>query len=125
MYILVAKLVPLGNAPASDPALPLFFGLRLLVGMHDGAVDHQAPVVSVGRQLLEQPLSHTSTAPAAEPPMHRPPFAVALPLPVSVWPASAVLPAIRGRNPHPLSLAQLVPPATHQALRFSTRLPVN
>jgi hypothetical protein len=48
------------------------------MGANDGAVEHQILVVAVGCQGGEHPLPYAGVAPAAEPPMHRLPAAVAL-----------------------------------------------
>ena len=42
---------------------------------HDGAVDHGVLVVSLGRQMLEQPLPHAGLSPAAEAGLHLDPTA--------------------------------------------------
>jgi hypothetical protein len=50
---------------------PAFFGAgAMLMGAHDGAVDHRIFVVGVCCEVLKDRLPHTSLSPAAEAPVH-------------------------------------------------------
>jgi hypothetical protein len=42
----------------------------VLMGAHDGAVDHRVLVVGIACEVLEDALPHTRVGPAAEAPMH-------------------------------------------------------
>jgi hypothetical protein len=50
----------------------------MLMGAHNGAVDHGVFIVCVGREMLENPLPHTGLCPTAEPAMHILPITEAL-----------------------------------------------
>src|SRR6516162_8123576 len=56
---------------AADRLIIVFFGSAsaVLVGAHDGAVNHRIFVVRVGGQVLEEALPHSFIGPAAEPPV--------------------------------------------------------
>src|SRR6185437_14784833 len=57
----------------------LFLGAgAVLMGTHDGAVDHRIFVVGVGCEMPEHPLPHAGPGPAAEAPMRVFPIAEAL-----------------------------------------------
>ncbi len=75
---------------ASDrsPGSPrLFWGAgAMLVGAHDGAVDHRVFVVGIGSEMLEDPLPDAGFRPAAE-------------VPVNVAPLPEALRQVAPRNP--------------------------
>jgi hypothetical protein len=47
----------------------------MLMGAHDGAVDHRVFVVGIRGKILKHPLPDTSLRPSAEAPMHLDPVA--------------------------------------------------
>jgi hypothetical protein len=50
---------------------PAFFGAgAMLMGAHDGAVDHRIFVVGVCCEMLKHPLPNAAFGPTAEPPVH-------------------------------------------------------
>src|ERR1019366_4037018 len=62
------------NPPVSGRWLGLrrlFLGPgAVLMGAHDGAVDHRIFIVGIGRQMHENPLPDSRLGPTAEAPMH-------------------------------------------------------
>ena len=57
-------------AVAKRLMLSFFVGIgTVLVGSHNGAVDHRVFVVGVAGQMLKDALPHASLGPAAEPPV--------------------------------------------------------
>jgi hypothetical protein len=58
---------------------PAFFGAgAMLMGAHNGAVDHRVFIVGLGREMLKDALPDSGLCPAAEAPMHVLPIAEAL-----------------------------------------------
>src|ERR687886_1205466 len=59
-----------GNAPKPDPS-PFFPPRRgLLVGSHDGGVDHQVLILRILRQRTEDPLPDSARGPTGKTLMH-------------------------------------------------------
>jgi hypothetical protein len=80
------------NPPRERPIAwsSLFLGAgAVLMGAHDGAVDHCVFVVRVGGQALEQARPHPALGPAREPRMHLDRVAEALGQ-IAPWNASTV-----------------------------------
>jgi hypothetical protein len=70
--------------------LVFFWGAgAVLVGAHDGAVDHRVFVVGIGGQMLEDLLPHPAFGPTAEPAMGVLPIAPSL-RQIAPWGAGAV-----------------------------------
>src|SRR5215212_1410884 len=59
-----------GRSPAHFASLGFLGAGAVLMGAHDGAVDHGILVVGVACEVLEDALPHTRLGPAAEAPMH-------------------------------------------------------
>src|SRR5205085_8853637 len=63
------------NARSPGPRRLFFRAGAVLMGAHDGAIDHRIFVVGIGRELLEDALPDTGFGPAGEAPVHVVPVA--------------------------------------------------